>query len=212
MKVQKILNITPNKIAQTTEIVECVRDKTISKGVSDKFKPARVLIKEKIKNFAEKTYNVARSGGEFFVYFMQEIGLSIVGLLASIYCAITVIPCAEKVTARYDLKDEMNKTILLDESDGGKEITEEEEIAFYDAVEFFNKEFPGLNWIFKKGSMRNSETTKDFVFSATKLESDGGIKITDEEKQQFEDLKTLKLQERENLRKIKKENKRKRLK
>lgn len=211
MKVQKILNTIPNQFAQKPEIIEGIRNKTFSAGVSDKFKPAGVLVKEKIKNLAEKTGEIVSDVGKFVLNFMQEIGLQIVGALFSLYCAITVIPFFERLSSRFDLKEEMNKTIQLDESDGGKEITKEEEVAFYDAVEFFNKEYPGFNWIFNFDSVRMSETTKDFVFLATKPESDGGIKITDKEKRQFEELKTQKLHEQKELKKINKESKKKRL-
>ena len=177
---------------------------TSFKSVSPKFQPPRVVLKEKMKCVSIKTLDMLETAAEvpIALFYILRKPLTIF----AVYCAaIGISTSAIKALDRGALKEKMNKAIVLEVSDGGKTITEAEKIDFYDAVDFFNKNIYGLNAPFKIREVLDTQyDCNEFIKSATDLSSDGGIKITDKEKQEFELIKIQKKQERAEKKALKK--------
>ena len=174
------------------------------KAVSPKFQPPRTVIKNKVKDFSQNALNLLEYAVEFcqaLIYLLRVPLMFLVGYIA-IFGGIGAL---WKADCRTDLKEKMNNTIVLEESDGGKTITEAEKIDFYDAVDYYNENIYGLNTPFKIREVLDTQyDCNEFIKSATELNSDGGIKITDKEKQEFELIKIQKKQERAEKKALKK--------
>ena len=206
MKIQKIQNYNTQK--------------TSFNGVSPKFKPAPIAVKDRFQQISKtitKSTNssirtLSRSVNNGWQSFKNMWNRN-VELMAVLMFLVPLPPLAiggfiwlDKALEKTSLKNTLEYLVTSYHSEGGKAITQNEELQFKDAMDFYKETYKSQKEHFLY--LSKYDIASDLVVKGCYPNSEEGLKLTDREKKLIKSTFASEIQEYKDNKKLEKQNNR----